>query len=329
MFLTTRIKKSKQMIRLVRPVELTPSSLIYPIFVREDAKSFEIPSMEGQKYLSIDDAVKTCEKVVDLDIPAVMIFGVPEEKDSDGSIALKKNAFHSKIFRRLKKEFGDDLVLISNICLCDYTEEEYCVYTEKGKVLNQKTASMLAKIGLAHAQAGADVIAPAAMCDGQAKQIRLVLDSEGLEDVALMSYVKTDSCLFQPYFEAMTLSKTPRAGVDSSKFRTDIINEKMFMQKVKLEIEEGADLLIVKPALTNLDLILRVKQAYPTIPIAAYQVSGEYEIVKLLSKHGHIKEEPLLMETLNSIKRAGADMILTYYAVNAAEIIKGKKQKRK
>ena len=321
MHLTTRIKKSKQMIRLVRPQELTASGLIYPIFIREDGKKFEIPSMKGQYYLSLADAVKVCRQTVGLGIPAVMIFGVLKKKDADGSAALRKNGFHSKIFRRLKKEFGDDLVLISNVCLCDYTAEEFCVYSEKGRVLNEKTAEMLGKIGLVHAEAGADVIAPAAMCDGQVRQIRCALDKEGFDDISVMTYVKTDSCLFEPFFEAMTLSKTPRSGVDSSKFRTDVINEKMFMQKVDLDISEGADFVIVKPALTNLDHILRVKQKYPTIPIAAYQVSGEYALIKLLGEHAHVDENRLVMETLNSIKRAGADMILTYYALEAAKHI--------
>jgi len=321
MHLTTRIKNSKQMIRLVRPQELTASDLIYPIFIREDGKKFEIPSMKGQYYLSLADAVKVCRQTVGLGIPAVMIFGVLKKKDADGSAALRKNGFHSKIFRRLKKEFGDDLVLISNVCLCDYTAEEFCVYSEKGRVLNEKTAEMLGKIGLVHAEAGADVIAPAAMCDGQVRQIRCALDKEGFDDISVMTYVKTDSCLFEPFFEAMTLSKTPRSGVDSSKFRTDVINEKMFMQKVDLDISEGADFVIVKPALTNLDHILRVKQKYPTIPIAAYQVSGEYALIKLLGEHAHVDENRLVMETLNSIKRAGADMILTYYALEAAKHI--------
>lgn len=322
MNLTTRLKKSRQMIRMIRPLELTPSDLIYPIFVREDGRRFEIPSMKGQQYVSLEDAVKVCRKTVEMTIPAVMIFGVLKEKDTDGSIALLKNGFHTRIFRRLKKEFGDDLVLISNICLCDYTKDEFCVYTEKGKVLNQKTAEMLGEIGVVHARAGADVIAPAAMCDGQVKSIRAALDRDGFEDVAVMSYIKTDSCLFQPFFEAMTLSKSPRQGVDSSKFRTDIINGKMFMQKVALDIGEGADMVIVKPALTNLDLVLQVKQRFPTIPIAAYQVSGEYAMVKLLGEHGNVDENRWLMETLNSIKRAGADMILTYYALEAARIMK-------
>ena len=322
MNLTTRIKKSKKMIRLVRPQELTTSSLIYPIFIREDGLNFEIPSMEGQNYLSLENAVKTCADVLDNNIPAVMIFGVLKKKDVDGSIALGKEAFHAKIFKRLKKEFGDDLVLISNICLCDYTEDEYCVYIEDGKVLNQKTAKMLGKIGLAHAEAGADVVAPSAMCDGQVKAIREELDANGFEDVPVMSYIKTDTVMFQPYFEAVTLSNSPVRKADPSKFRTDIINDKMFMQKVKLDIDEGADFLIVKPALTNLDLILRVKQAYPALPLAAFQVSGEYQLIKLLSKYGHINEKGLLMETLNSIKRAGADIILTYYGLEAAKILK-------
>ena len=322
MHLTTRIKKSKQMIRLVRPQELTASGLIYPIFIREDGKRSEIPSMKGQYYLSLADAVKVCRQAVGFGIPAVMIFGVLKKKDVDGSIALKKNGFHSKVFGKLKKEFGDDLVLISNVCLCDYTAEEFCVYSEKGKVLNEKTGEMLGKIAAIHAEAGADVIAPAAMCDGQVRHIRSALDREGFEDVAVMTYVKTDSCLFQPFFEAMTLSKTPRRGIDSSKFRTDIINEKMFMQKVDLDISEGADMIIVKPALTNLDLILRVKLKYPAIPIAAYQVSGEYAMIKLLGEYGHVDEKVLLMENLNSIKRAGTDMILTYYALEVAKELK-------
>jgi len=325
MRITTRIKKSKQMIRLVRPLELTSSDLIYPIFVREDGKKFGIPSMKGQSYLSLADAVKTCQQAVALGIPAVMVFGVLKAKDADGSAALKKNGFHGKIFKRLKKEFGEDLVLISNVCLCDFTVEEFCVYSKNGKVLNEKTAEMLGKIAVVHAEAGADVVAPAAMCDGQVRHMRAALDKAGYEDVSVMSYIKTDSVLFQPFFEAMTLSKEPRKGINSSKFRTDIVNEKMFMQKVDLDIGEGADMVIVKPALVNLDLILRVKQMHPTIPIAAYQVSGEYAINKLLSENAHVDEEKIMMESLNSIKRAGADMILTYHALEAAKLIrKGK-----
>lgn len=324
MRLTTRIKKSKQMIRMVRPVKLTPSDLIYPIFIREDGKTFEIPSMKGQTYYSLKDCDEVCSKVVELGIPAVMIFGILKQKNADGSVALQKNGFHAKIFRKLKKELDDDLVLISNVCLCDYTSDESCVYMENGKVLNEKTAEMLGKIAVVHAEAGADVVAPAAMCDGQVRHMRSALDEAGFEDVSIMSYIKTDSCLFEPFFKTMSISKTPRKGIDPSKFRTDIINQKMFMAKVDLDISEGADMIIVKPALTNLDQILLVKQRYPNIPLAAYQVTGEYVMIKASSESGYFGEHVLLMETLNSIKRAGADMILSYHAIEAAKLLRGK-----
>ena len=322
---TTRIKTKKAMIRLVRPFELSSSDLIYPIFVREDGKSFEIPSMKGQNYLSLDGAVDVCKTAVDMGIPAVMIFGVLKNKDADGSIALNKNGFNSKVFKTLKKEFNDDLVLISNICLCEYTTQEFCVYSKNGKVLNEKTAEMLGKVAAIHAEAGADIVAPSAMCDGQVRHIRQALDKSGFEDVSIMTYFKTDTQLFKPYFKAMTQSKVPRQCVDSSKFRADIINEKMFMQKVDLDVSEGADIVIVKPALTNLDLILKIKQKYPTLPLAAYQVSGEYTMIKLLSEYAQVPEDEFLLETLSSIKRAGSDMILTYDALHAAGLINGEK----
>jgi porphobilinogen synthase len=320
-----RIKKSKQMLRIVRPTELSTSDLIYPIFVREDGRKFEISSIKGQEYLSVDDAVCICREASDLGIPAVMIFGVINAKDTDGIVALKKDAFHTRIFKKLKAELGENLVLISNICLCDFTKDEYCVYSKDGKVQNEKTSEMLGRIAAVHAEAGADIIAPAAMADGQVRHIRTALDDGGFDDVAIMSYIKTDSCLFQPFYNAMTQSKTPREGVDSSKFRVDILNEKMFMQKIALDTSEGADMVIVKPAMTNQDLILRTKQSYPNLPIAAYQVSGEYAMIKLLSEHAHVDENSLLIESLKSIKRSGADTILTYYALQAASIINCKK----
>jgi porphobilinogen synthase len=316
------MKKSRQMIRLVRPFELTPADLIYPIFIREDGKSLEIPALKGQRYYPLKGCSDICRKVVEVGIPAVMIFGIIKNKDADGSVALQKNGLHTRIFKKLKKEFSDDLLLISNLCLCDYTEEGTCVYTDKGKVLNEKTAKMLGRISVIHAEAGADVVAPAGMVDGQVQQMRSALDRAGFEDVAIMSYIKTDSCLFQPFFETVSTSKAPRKGIDSSKFRTDIANQKMFMSKVDLDISEGADIIIVKPALTNLDLILLTHQRYPNVPIATYQVSGEYLMIKTPSERGYLNELTLLMETLYSIKRAGADMILTYHALEAAKASK-------
>lgn len=235
MHLTTRLKKSEQMIRMVRPNEIVAHNLIYPIFVREDGEKFEIPSLKRQMYYSLGDCGDVCKEAIDLGIPAIMIFGIVKKKDADGTIAVQKNSFHPKIFKKLRKEFGDDLVLISNLCLCDYTSDETCVYADKGKVLNEKTAKMLGKISVVHAEAGADVIAPAGMVDGQVRQIRIALDEAGLDDISIMSYIKTDSCLFEPFFHAMSAVKTPRTGIDSSKFRTDIINEKMFMAKLTLK----------------------------------------------------------------------------------------------
>jgi porphobilinogen synthase len=318
----TRINRSKQMIRMVRPLGLTPSELIYPIFVREDGKNLEIPSLKGQHYLSIKDTVKVCEHCIELGIPAVMIFAILERKDKDGLCALEKNNFNLKVFRTLKKELKDDIVLISNVCLCTYTNDEYCVYTDrKGKVLHEKSAIMLGKISRTHAEAGADVIAPAAMVDGQVKHIRESLDDAGYDDIPIMSYIKSDSCLFEPYFKAMSTRKKPRVGIDTSKFRCDPLNARMFMQKLDLDIREGADIVIIKPAITNLDIISLTRQMFPSIPVAAYQVSGEYAMMHSAIRAGYLKYEKVILETLKSIRRAGADMILTYDATNICEYL--------
>lgn len=322
MRLTTRTKRSRQTIRLVRPMELAPNDFVYPIFLREDGKRHEIPSMKGQKYLSLKDAAEVCHRTAELGIPAVMIFAVLNKRNKDGTVGLREGNFNSEIFRHLKKELDDQLVLISNVCMCTYTTEEYCVYSERGKVLHDKTAKMLAKISVAHAEAGADMIAPSAMADGQVKEIRNALDDNGFDDIPIMSYIKSNSLLFQPFFEAVTTSKTPRTGVDSSKFRADYINTKMFLQKLKLDIGEGADIVIIKPAITNLDIIKLAAETFPETSISAFQVSGEYAFIKSLSKNYKLDENKLLMEMLYSIKRAGADSILTYHALQAAEFLR-------
>lgn len=322
MNIRTRINRSKQMIRMVRPLSLTPSELIYPIFVREDGKNFEIPSLKGQRYVSLKDTVKVCEQCIELGIPAVMIFAILGKKDREGSCAIEKGNFNLEIFRTLKKELRDEIVLISNVCLCTYTNDEYCVYTDqKGKVLHEKSAAMLGKISKAHAEAGADVIAPAGMVDGQVKHIRESLDDSGYDDIPIMSYIKADSCLFEPYFKAMSTRKKPRVGVDSSKFRCDPLNVRMFLQKLDLDIREGADIVIIKPALTNLDIIALTRQTFPATPIAAYQVSGEYGMIHSAIEAGYLDYEKIVLETLNSIRRAGADMILTYDAMKICEYL--------
>jgi len=321
MRLTTRNKKSKQMIRLVRPLELTTSDLIYPIFVREDGKTTAIPSIEGERYFSLKNCTEAGSEALKLGIPAIMVFSILKKRNIDGSVALKKDNFDIKVFKKLKKTFGDELVLISNVCLCTYTSSESCVYSEKGKVLNEETAEMLGKISVAHAEAGADIVAPSAMIDGQVRHIRDALDRSGLDDVPIMSYIKSDSLLFKPFFKAISSSKKPRAGIDSSKFRTDPINKGMFLRKISLDIEEGADIVIIKPAITNLDIISLTAEIFPEIPIAAFQVSGEYAMIKSLSQNFSLNENALLLEMLYSIKRAGANTILTYHALQAARFL--------
>jgi porphobilinogen synthase len=251
-----------------------------------------------------------------------MIFAIIKKKDADGSCALVRGNFNLEVFKKLKKELQDEIVLISNVCLCTYTSDEFCVYTEKkGKVLHEKTAEMLGKISKMHAEAGADVIAPAAMVDGQVRHIRAALDDSGFDDVPIMSYIKADSCLFDPYFEAMSSQAKSRVGVDSSKFRCDILNEKMFLQKLDLDIGEGADIVIIKPALTNLDIISLTRHRFPGIPIAAYQVSGEYAMIHDAIDAGHLGEKDVILETLFSTRRAGADMILTYDAMKICKYL--------
>jgi porphobilinogen synthase len=319
---TTRLKKCKQMIRMARPFDLSPSDLIYPIFVREDGKTSGIPSIEGERYFSLKDCTKAGKEAIKLGIPALMVFSILKRRNPDGSVALRKDNFDIKVFKRLKNEFKDDLVIISNVCLCTYTSSETCVYSEQGKVLNEKTAEMLGKISVAHAKAGADVVAPSAMVDGQVRHIRKALDEFEFDDIPIMSYIKSDTLLFKPFFRAISSSRKPRVGVDSSKFRTDPINEKMFLQKISLDINEGADMVIIKPAITNLDVIRMTAEMFPEIPIAAYQVSGEYAMIKSLSQQYGLSENGLLFEMLYSIKRAGASTILSYHAVQAANFLK-------
>jgi len=307
---------------MVRPFDLSPSDFIYPIFVREDGKTTSIPSVEGERYYSLKDCIEAGKKAIELGIPSVMVFSILKKRNVNGSVALRKDNFDIKVFKRLDDEFGDKLVVISNICLCTYTTNEICVYSKDGKVLNEETAEMLGKISVAHAEAGADVVAPSAMIDGQVRHIREALDKRGLDDVPIMSYVKSDSLLFKPYFQAISTSKKPRAGIDSSKFRTDPINEGMFLQKISLDIEEGADMVIIKPAITNLDIIRLTAETFPETPIAAYQVSGEYAMIKSLSQRYSIEENDLLFEMLYSIKRAGANTVLTYYARQIASFLK-------
>ena len=221
----------------------------------------------------------------------------------------------------LRKEFGDSLLLISNICLCDYRKSGSCIYENGGTVLVDKTAEMLAKISLVHVQAGAHIVAPAAMVDGQVKATRELLDKYEYNQIPIMSYIKTNSNLFEPYFRVMDGSSTNTRNNDSYRFRIDPMNRQLFFKKVNVDVEEGVDIILIKPALFNLDFIYEMRQQFAT-PIAAYHVSGEYSMLQAAAQLGYLDENEVLLEMLKCIKRAGASMILTYYAREAGELMK-------
>ena len=319
---SNKIRKSSSLIKLARDTNLSVDDLILPIFIREDNQTIEIPAMHGQHYLSLDSAIDKCKEAYQLGIPGIMVFNVLKDRDDDASIALKKSNFEEKVFKRLKDEVGDKLTVISNVCLCTYTKDEYCFYSSDGKILNQKTAEMLGKISVLHANAGADVIAPAAMVDGQVKSIRESLNDNGHDNVPIMTYIKTNSSLFDPFYNAMSDSTCSRNDVAPSMTRIDALSEKMFLQKLNSEIEEGADIVIIKPALPNLDLIRLAKETHPEVYLSTYQVSGEYVMIKSTSESGQLIESKVVMETLSSMKRAGADMILTYFALDVAKMLR-------
>lgn len=315
-----RLKRTKHLIRITRFSELVPGNFVYPLFITERKQKSAIPALPGQYYHTVESAISACNEIHDSGIPAIMIFGLMERRNNNGSVALEKSNFGLEIFKRLKREFGDDLVLISNVCLCMYTEDESCAYHDRNKILCEETGEMLGKISVAHAEAGADMIAPAAMVDGQVRHIRRALDSNGFDEIPVMPYIKADSCLYEPFFEATSKRrrKEHESNLDTAKLWIDPMNQKMFARKIELDIKEGADALIIKPAAFYLDIVKHVKETY-NIAIAAYQVSGEYMMIKSASNMGCIDETKAVLESLRSIKRAGADMIITYYALEAAK----------
>lgn len=319
---THRLKRTKQLIRITRFSELVPGDFVYPLFITERKQKSAIPALPGQYYHTVESAISACNEIHDLGIPAIMIFGLMEKRNKDGSVALEKSNFGLEIFERLKREFGDDLVLISNVCLCMYTEDESCAYHDGNKILCEETGEMLGKISVAHAEVGADMIAPAAMVDGQVRHIRRALDSNGFDEIPIMSYIKADSCLYEPFFYATSKRrrKEHASNLDTAKLWIDPMNQKMFARKIELDIKEGADAIIIKPATFYLDIVKHVKERY-NIATAAYQVSGEYMMIKSASNMGCIDETKAVLESLRSIKRAGADMIITYYALEAAKLL--------
>jgi porphobilinogen synthase len=304
--------------RMVRETRLSVDNLIMPLFVVPGTRvTRAVGSMPGVAQLSVDRAVDECKTVRDLGIPAVILFGVPESKDPLGSQAHEDYGVVQQALRAIR-ESVTGLTLITDVCLCEYTDHGHCGVVVEGDVDNDSTLDLLVKEALSHAEAGADIVAPSDMMDGRVGAIREALDEEGFEHVAIMAYAaKFASGFYGPFREAA--ESTPRFG-DRRSYQMDPPNADEALREVALDIEEGADMVMIKPALAYLDILWRVKQEFG-YPVAAYNVSGEYAMIKAAASNGWLDEERVMMETLTGIRRAGADMILTYFAKDAARLL--------
>jgi porphobilinogen synthase len=304
---------------MVRETELSPGDLIYPLFVVPGTRTRkEISSMPGVFQLSIDETVRECVEVKSLEVPAVILFGIPEHKDEVGSEAYDEAGIVQRAIRAIKKEVPE-LVVITDVCLCEYTSHGHCGIVEGKEIVNDASIELLAREALTHAQAGADIVAPSDMFDGRVQAIRRILDENSFHSTPIMSYAaKYASGFYGPFREAA--ESTPQFG-DRRSHQMDPANSDEALREVEQDILEGADIVMVKPALSYLDIIRRVKDRF-AMPTAAYNVSGEYSMIKAAARNGWIDEGRVMMEVLTSIKRAGADLILTYFAKEAAKALR-------
>ncbi len=304
---------------MVRETRLSPDNLIYPLFVVPGSSvRREIPSMPGCYQQSVDEIAKEAKEVYSLGIPAIILFGIPEHKDEIASEAYDPNGVVQTAIKALKDRVPE-LMVITDVCLCEYTSHGHCGIVKDGRVINDPTLELLSKEALSHVKAGADMVAPSDMMDGRVAAIRNALDSEGFENIPIMSYAaKYASAFYGPFREAA--ESTPQFG-DRRSYQMDSTNRREAIKEVSLDIEEGADIVMVKPALSYLDIISDIKDAFD-VPVAAYNVSGEYSMIKAASSLGWLDEDRAILEVLTSIRRAGADMILTYFAKDAARLLK-------
>ncbi len=303
---------------MVRETELSKNDFIYPLFaVHGKNVKKEIKSMPGNYQMSIDVLVEECKEISALGIPAVILFGIPEHKDEVGSEAYAADGIIQQAVRAIKENVKN-LVVITDVCMCEYTSHGHCGVLNGEEILNDETVSLLAKEAVSHAEAGADIIAPSDMMDGRIASIRKALDYKGFQNIPIMSYaVKFASGYYGPFRDAA--ESTPAFG-DRRSHQMDIANANEAMREAESDVEEGADIIMVKPAGPYLDIIHRVKERFG-LPTAAYQVSGEFAMIKAAGKNGWIDEERVMVESLIAIKRAGADMILTYFAKDMAKWI--------
>ena len=313
-----RLRANELLRSAVRETHLAPVDFVYPLFAcpGEGVKR-EIEAMPGNYQMSVDQIVEECREVASLGIPAVILFGLPESKDPEGSGAYAADGIVQRAIRAIKSEVKD-LLVIADCCLCEYTSHGHCGHIVDQDVDNDATLALLNKVALAQAAAGADIIAPSDMMDGRIGAIRETLDENGRKDIPILAYsAKYASAFYGPFREAA--NSAPQFG-DRRGYQMDPANQREAMREIELDIEEGADMIMVKPAMPYLDVIYRAKQEFD-LPVAAYQVSGEYSMIMAAGRNGWVDQERVMVESLTSIKRAGADLILTYFAKTMARML--------
>jgi len=315
-----RLRRNENLRRLIRETRVSVDDLVYPLFV-VPGKGVRNPigSMPGHFQLAVDQLAIEVKKAKEAGIPAVLLFGIPDKKDEVASGAFAKDGIIQQAVRRIKDRVPDILV-VTDVCLCEYTSHGHCGMFEKGDVDNDTTLEVLAETALSQVKAGADMVAPSAMMDGQVAAIREALDEAGYENIPIMAYsAKYASCFYGPFREAA--ESAPQYG-DRKSYQMDPPNAAEAIREMTLDVEEGADIIMVKPALPYLDIITRASQEFD-VPIAAYNVSGEFAMVKAAAQLGWLDGDRAMMETLTAIKRAGADIIITYFALEAALALRG------
>jgi len=313
-----RMRKNDNFRRMIRETKLSVDDFIYPLFaVPGKGVKKPIGAMPGNFQMSVDHLVKEAKKARDIGIPGILLFGIPDKKDDVASGAFAKDGIIQRAVKEIKNQVPDILV-ITDVCLCEYTSHGHCGMIENGDVDNDSTLEVLMETAVSHAKAGADMVAPSAMMDGQISAIREGLDEAGLDGVPIMAYsAKYASCFYGPFREAA--ESAPQFG-DRKTYQMDPANSDEAMREITLDVEEGADIIMVKPALPYLDIIRRAREEFD-LPLAAYNVSGEFAMIKAAANMGWIDGERAMMESLTAIKRAGADIIITYFALDAAGIL--------
>ena len=314
-----RLRKNEKIRELVQETRLSTKDFICPVFIQEDLKkSVKIDSMPDIERFPLDGINDEVDRIVDLGIPAIMLFGLPSSKDDVGSAAFDENGIVQKAITQIRKNFGDKIAIMADVCLCQYTKSGHCGIIKDNKIDNDSSIETLAKIAVSQAKAGVDVVSPSAMMDGQVITIRRGLDDAGFSDVAIMSHsAKHRSSFYSPFRDAAECA--PQFG-DRKTYQIPFSNAREAMREVEMDVNEGVDIVMIKPALAYLDIIAETKKRF-NVPISAYSVSGEYALVKGAAKQGWIQENDVITEILYSIKRAGADMIVTYFAKSGAKIL--------